>query len=68
MLIFCAAMGFSKEIDLRILIAEHFRNARTGSKIDHLRVSRIKRKNKCQKNSQQNHAGENPFLQAVSSP
>jgi hypothetical protein len=41
LLIFCAAMCFSKEIDLRIIIAEHFGNARTGREINLLGFSRV---------------------------
>ena len=46
LLIFCATMYFSKEIDLRVLIAEHFRKTRTGGEVDFLRASRIKFKDK----------------------
>ena len=46
LLIFHLAMDLAKHIDLSILIAEHFRNARTGGEVDFLRASRIKFKDK----------------------
>ena len=60
-------MCFSKEIDLRILIAEHFGNARTGREINLLGFSWVKFL-KSQKNGQKKKRTNKNFLSQNVSP
>ena len=60
-------MDLAKHIDLSVLIAEHFRNARTGGEVDLLEFSWTKFKYECKKDNDGQYKSEKFLAQNKSS-